>query len=134
MVHRGLTIALSHLLKQPCVTKFNACARMSDWYSKPMNNLRNLGLDNINHTNATLAALVDKFEKLTVPALKFGLTVCTTLDPVQPPATVGLHPLPASSISLKAHLDGATNQYEGLCLDCVRTGGKFDGKCRVKHI
>ena len=98
-----------------------------------MSNIRTIGLDDMDATNVTLSTLIEKFKKFPVPAMNSTLSVCSTLETVQPPATGQIHPIPATQLSLKANLDVATKQYQGLCLDCARAGGKFDGKCRVQH-
>ena len=125
-----LMAVVFQLIKRPCSTGFNGCNRTSDWFSKLMNNIRNMSLDSISATNMSLGDIIQKLEKFTVPNMNTGLSTCSATIQGQPG---GLDPLPITAQQLKQLLEEATKQYKGLCLDCVRAGGIYNGTCRIPH-
>lgn len=120
-LYKQILAVFNSLWDVPCHTE--DCPFMPKWYYRLSIRLQSLGLDSSHRLK--LSEVLSKVNHLELPPIAEGVE-CG-------PGNYGVHLAPMSPFALKSKLDQITKQGEGLCLDCVHTGGKRTNECRIKH-
>ena len=102
-----------------------ACKGSITLVTNQVNELRHAALIQENTSNVSLEVLLVRADKLQIVKSDSKAT-----------CHVGRHCAvlrAPTSETLRALVDGVKVSAEGLCLDCVKAGGKNSGQCRITH-